>query len=209
MTRPWWEDPARRAVVEAAVAEAEARTAAEVVVAVAPWASRYRAEALALASAAAMLLLLAFVGVPYDLPPGLALATVAATLPAGVRLLAGTAYPARLAGAARRHHLVTRAARLAFHDLALTGTRDRTGVLVFLAAGEGELVVIPDVGVARAGAALAVQQLGERRQPTPATPEHLAELVRAVGAALEGPLPRPEDDTDELPNALQVLSPDD
>lgn len=201
---PMWlpADSAER--IEQAVVAAEAHTAAELVVVGRPFSGSYRDVEYLFGLACA----LAFLGwalfaervVPVEaVVPTLALSWLAGGLlcrfSPGLRRL--------MTPVARRRRQALDAARLAFLERGVDGTRGRTGVLVHvsflerrvdLVADRGAREALGDAALARAGDALADALRGP--DPIPAFCEGLVALGRALGE----PLPRGEDDVDELCN---------
>ena len=103
----------------------------------------------------------------------------------------------------RRQNSATRAARAAFVELGVSRSRSRTGILVFVAVFERQVVVVPDVGVDPAQLEKELTTLEAALEPEP-------ELTRFV-AALDGLatplarlLPRADDDENELPDTVSV-----
>ena len=93
----------------------------------------------------------------------------------------------------------------AFIDLGISKTRDRNGILVFVAAFEQRVEVVSDVGVdtARVGAAWtdACSALLKSMKPIPRLDLFLTAL-RSLGPALGAAMPRKADDVNELPDEV-------
>jgi len=209
---------ADRAEIQAAVAEAEGRSAGEIV----PYAvsacddyqeARWRGTTLAalLGSLAAALVhaLGGYWGELLDL--WIAVPPVAG---AAFGYLAVQACPwlrRTLAGPELLERRVAQRAAAAFLEAEVFATRDRTGILILVALFERRVVVLGDAGInAR------VQQhewdhivagiVAGIRAGTPG--KALADGIRACGALLERPgMERRADDTDELPNQLRTGEP--
>lgn len=199
---------ATRARLEAAVAAAESSSAAELVVVLAPRAEDYRAEALlvGMVTAFGALLVVALAPPAVPLAPGLLAVAGAAALATRLTSRAPRLLR-RLVPAARRRQLLRRLAKVVAHDQALTGTRDRTGLLVLYGDLEQDLVLLGDVGVLRtlgAGPLLAEEDDFRRRVGPPAS--RLEQTLARLGPRLAAALPAAPDDRDELPNRVQVLA---
>ena len=94
------------------------------------------------------------------------------------------------------------AARAVFYERGVANTRDRTGILVYVAVAEGVVRVLPDEGVR---AALSDRELRElvasvERTGPARNAETLAIAIGALTETLAQALPRREDDVDELEN---------
>lgn len=192
--------------LRAAVKAVEARTCAEIVVAVEPWSASWAAVDCAVGAALAYAVLLYTLFAPQEFGLG----WIALMVPAafGVGFVLSQVVPGlrmRLAGRARVRRAVERAARARFVELRVTETRSRTGVLVFVSLAERTCVVVPDAGVkalvpadAWARAAGRVEQAVVAHGVGEAGLSATSEAVKALAEVLEGPLPRAEDDTNEL-----------
>ncbi|MBI1736876.1 MAG: TPM domain-containing protein [Candidatus Rokubacteria bacterium] len=98
-------------------------------------------------------------------------------------------------------------AREVFRTLGMHDTRDRNGVLVYVALADRKLAVIGDEGIhARLGDAYwaQVRDLMVERFGSGASREALVGAVAMLGAALAEHFPRRPDDVDELPNRVSV-----
>ncbi len=138
-------DDALRAELTQKVAEIEVRTDAEVVVCLAGRAGRYDDLPLRAAAVACTLALVVLVAIPLAVPPVLFTFGV---LGAGSVTLAGSTWMgARLVPPARLDAEVLEAAQAAFVDLAVHGTPRHNGVLVYVAAYENRVVVVPDLAL--------------------------------------------------------------
>ncbi|KQT46563.1 hypothetical protein ASG52_12610 [Methylobacterium sp. Leaf456] len=197
---------AERARIAAAIGRAEAGTAGEIVVLVAARAGLYRSPALALALAVALALPWPLILLTHLSAAEIALAQAGGVL---VALAATLNERVRLALTPRpwRHERARAAARHEFVAHGLTATRERTGVLIYVALAEryAEIVAdsavrarIPDgewrVVLADLLAAAGRGELGPG----------LVAAVERVGGVLEAALP--ENGTgNELPNRVIVL----
>jgi len=194
-------DAAFHAAIEAAVARAEARTAAEFVVVLADRSGDYGDVDHRAGGILAFLLLAFMVYAPFSVPEPVALLNVVVAYGAGFLLSRHTPALRRLlTSAARRREQVAQGARLAFAEEAVHATRARTGVLLYLSETERRGVLVPDVGIRGKveGAALTPVEraLGAWTDPRPATLESLD----ALADLLAGAFPAGPDDTDEIAN---------
>jgi putative membrane protein len=197
-------EPAARERVSRAVAEIEARTSAELVVAVQPSSGHYRHADYAFGALVALVATLIFVFHPWSFRSDLFPIELALSFALGALLAAYLPQLRRLLVSKRlARQNVERAAKAAFYDLGVSGTRGRTGVLVFVSMFERDAAVISDLGVVpEAGWADAVSDI--RRAARRADLEQFMQAVSALAPLLEQALPRAADDVDELPNELRV-----
>lgn len=133
--------------VEAAVSRLEAGTDAEVVVVAAARSASYRDASLLLGGAGGLAMLVAVLFVDRAVAPWMVPVDVALGAALGYGLGRLSWVLRRLVPASRRRRAVLRAARDAFVEEAVHATPQRSGVLVYVSALEGEVVVLPDVGV--------------------------------------------------------------
>jgi len=197
-------DSTRRRL-QAAADAIEARSSAEIVIAVRAAATDMRAAALIGGTVCS------FLGLLFSLfaPPEISLEFIAVLDVAWFVLgaLAVVASPglARLLTAdARLTRAVQQAARATFVELGVHTTRGRTGVLVFIALREAQIVVIGDTAmdrrrdpeIARAFAAIEAvpHELGLGEEAVSMLERALAQL----GDVLHERLPRADDDVNEL-----------
>jgi putative membrane protein len=187
------------------VAGVERRSAAEIVVAVRPSAGSYLAIDLSVGCVIAYAVLLFTLYAPqvFDLH-WIALMIPAAAL-LGVAFV--RAVPQLRNAVARKavDRAVRDRARVVFVELGLSGTRERTGILVFVAQVERRCVVLADFG-ARAAvpddawATIVARIEQSQRVPGPmaARMEALASAIEASADALAEHLPRRDHDANEL-----------
>ncbi len=205
LDRTFWDD------VEAAVAQAEGRTSAELVVIVALQSGSYRDVAYLGGAAAATLT----VALALFLPFAFHAATV---LPTALVLFAlGAWLSARLDGlvrllttARRRRRQVLEAARATFMEEAVHATRERTGVLFYVSLLERQVLVLPDLGVEAVvdrGALHALQRrmTGRAMVGAGARARFLSGLAEC-GALLADGLPPRADNPNELPDRPRLRS---
>jgi len=188
--------------VRVLVAELERASSAEVMVAVHPRSASYRDSEWLVGTVFAMLWLAVFLYHPQPFDFTFLPLELAVSFLAGV-LLTRAVNPIKRALTSGRAALreVDRAAKTAFHDLGVSRTRGRTGVLVFVSMLEGRAQIVRDVGVPKLElfASLAPRlDRAVRRRDFAAFAALLAEL----GAALADALPRAAGDENELANEL-------
>ena len=202
-------DDVLRARIAAAIAAAEASTSGEIVCLIARRASDWRMWPLATAGALALLVPMAALAANafaltqwsaatiYTAQLAVFLASAAAGLVPAVRL----ALVPKSVKQARAH----RAAIEQFAARGLTGTRHRTGVLIYVTLAERSAHIIADRGIyEKVGPEVwrsAVDALTAAiRRGDPAAGFEAA--VARVGAVLAEHFPRTRTDVDELPNRL-------
>lgn len=198
---------ADRERVAAAVREAEALTAGEIVVVVAARSSSYRSTPVI----AALLAALAF---PWplvwftDMAAGrIFIAQLMAAL-AMALVLIWVSGRVILAPRFVRHARAREAAEREFRARGLARTRDRTGVLIYVALAEHHAEVIADAGIYarvddgvwREAVEVLVENIAAGR-----TADGLVAAVGIVGRVLELHAPPKADDADELPNRVLLI----
>ncbi len=195
---------ARTQIVDA-VREAESLTAAEFVVVLRREADpHWGAAALTgFVTSAATLMVLLFAETEFAthfIPLDLAIAFVA-----GVVLFRLVPFAPRfLLFPSRRRSAAERAAKAAFYDLGISKTRDRTGVLLYLAMAERVAVILEDVGLdtKRTGpawaSAVAIAEVGVDTNDSAS----VAKAVIEMGKSLSTLYPRKDDDENELPDEM-------
>ena len=194
-------DSASSQRIEALVGELERATEAEIVVVVARRSGSYRDVPLLVGAGVALLVLLLVLHLPVTFHP--------LTLPVHVllpALLAGwlagrsDALLRAFTGAARRRTQVEEAARAAFVEEAVHGTRSRSGLLIYASEAEQRAAIVRDLGLdgripgaAWSGLTLELRDLAG-----------LEALLRAVGAILAERLPARGENPNEIPDAPRV-----
>ena len=190
-----------------AVRAIEAVSGAEIVIAVRPRSSAYWHASLGFGCVLGLATLSALVWLPFDFDFQLWPLEVALVTALGVGMAASLP-PLRRLLAPRRHMRgeVRRAARAAMHDLGVTRTRARTGVLVFVSLFEREVEVLLDHGID-------TEALGAG---FPASLSELAAAVRhgdfdaflaclrSLAEPLAAAAPRSADDVNELPDEIDT-----
>ncbi len=191
--------------VEKAVAHAETRTCAELIVVINRQSGSYLDRELLQAAAWALLALLVMVYSPWTfaeplwVPPDILLVGLAAF--AATRLV--PLWRRAMLGRGRQDRQVRLHARNAFHVLNVTGTRDRTGVLIYLSYLEDRTLILPDFGVeAKVEPAIwlgildRAGSISGHHNPTLA----LCGLIEECAKVLAERLPPKDSNPDELPN---------
>lgn len=191
--------------VEKAVAEAETRTCAELIVVINRQSGSYLDRELFQAAMWAILALLAMVYLPLDfaepmwVPPDMLLVGLAAF--AATRLV--PPWRRAMLGRARQDRQVRLHARNAFHVLNVTGTRDRTGLLIYVSYLEDRTLILPDFGIEGKVEPALWQGILDRTgsisthgNPTLA----LCEVIERCAKVLAERLPPKDSNPDELPN---------
>lgn len=189
------------AAVEAAVAEVEALTDAELVVVASPRSGSYRDLAW-LGGAVAGVLLLAFLcwspwvfqAIWFPIDVAMAVWLV------GWALDRWPTRWLRFVPAERRRRQVREAAEAAFVQEAVHATAGRTGLLVYVSAIEGDVVLLPDQGLLGRipGSEWNALRVGAR------TVDELVAGLHAVGALLAKHVPPTGANPDEIANAPRV-----
>lgn len=189
-----------------AVGACEAHTSAEVVVTVRQTSGPYRGAWALGGFVAGLLALCVLLFSPTEFDWRFFPVDVLVAFLLGAVVTARTAPLTRLfAGRKTLERAVDRASRAAFYDQGISGTRDRTGILVYVTLVEKRVVLLPDLGVdteqvegwADFESKLAAAVHGKDL-------EAFLSTVEAMGPALADSLPRAEDDVNELPDAVTL-----
>lgn len=194
-------EPQAKARATDVVRAVEAQTAVEVVVAVRRAASRHVATSLAFgagcgAVAFAVMWLSPQVYDARTMPLDAALAFVLGSLlAASVPSLRRALTPAAL-----RRRAAERAARAAFAELGIEGTRGRTGLLVYVALFEQRVVIVPDCGIPVSALEGSFERLrAELEGAVRRTDfERFLSAIAELGPECAKVLPRRPDDENEL-----------
>jgi putative membrane protein len=194
-----------RARIASAIAAAERRTSGELVAVVADAADDYRYVALLWPALAALLLPAILLTALPALDAWLLYLAQAALFVVLVLLAQLRRVRLALVPAATKRRRASRLAREQFVAQGLHLTRERTGVLIFVAVAEHYVEIIADRGIAAVvppgiwdeAVAGFVEQLRAGR-----VAEGFLATIALVGERLAGHFPRAPDDTDELPNRL-------
>jgi len=92
-----------------------------------------------------------------------------------------------------------------FHDRGVANTSEEIGVLVYLSIMERRIEILADRGVLEAVPVLEWNRIVAEARGRNATPETLADIVRALTPLLERHLPVREGDVDELCNVPRFI----
>jgi putative membrane protein len=193
--------------IAAAIRDAEGRTAGEILVVVAARAGSYRSVPLLYA-------LLGSLAVPW---PSIWLTDLSAARIFTIQLAVALALTLGSAWLERRFTLVPafirrarcrEAAARAFRARGVTRTRERTGVLIYVALAEHYAEVVADAGIAdRVGEDVwreTIMQLVEAIRSAHIG-DGLVAAVQRAGAILAEHAPRRPGDVDELPNKVVLM----
>jgi putative membrane protein len=198
---------AERERLASAVREAEAGTAGEIVVVVAAQASGYRTVPVIWAFLGALAVPWPLIWITTLGPSRIYLVQLVAALVLSVALSLPKRRYALVPGfmkRARAHEAATRE----FVARGLTRTRDRTGVLIYVAAAEHYAEILADTGIAdRVDEGVWRETIEELIEAIKAgrAADGLIAAVRSVGAILAEHAPPHADDADELPNKVILL----
>ena len=129
------------------VAQLEKRTDAEVVVVAAARSGEYRDLAQICGAVAAVLTFVVLVALPVTIHPALAVVDIAFTFVVVSWALTGHRSSTWLASTERKLAQVRTAAAAEFHLEAVHATPQRTGLLVYVSAWEGQVELLLDVGL--------------------------------------------------------------
>lgn len=198
-------DDAKRRL-KAAVEAVESRSCAEVVISVRPWSVSWLGVDAMVGAGFAYLVLLYMLFAPQVFGLLWMAIIVPVGFVAGVLLSRGVpGLRMALARPARARAAAEQGARARFVELGVWATRERSGILVYVSLAERQCVVVPDVGVrarvpedawaaavARIEGAVTTRGVGDEALTA------LCEAVQALGDVLEEPMPRAEDDVNEL-----------
>lgn len=197
-------DAEARATFERAIRTIESASGVEVVLAVRRRSHTYRHANVAIGAAIAFMGLAAMLFVDHVFSHtsilfdpfivGIAAGWLVELLPAVKRVLTPRA---------RRHELVARAARSTFVERGVHVTASRNGLLVYISWLEQEVVLVPDVALAKAVAPEALRQLEtDMTAAMHAGGTAVAGVLEKFSAELARVAPRRHDDVNELPDAL-------
>lgn len=201
----FFSDAAKARAAEA-VKRIEAQTSAEIVITVRQQSGHYRGTEIAIAAAGAFLVLnlllflpqsFAVEFMPLDVAIGFVVALVIAKQSHVLR---------RIATRARtRAERVELAAKGAFFDFGVSRTTGRTGILVYVSILERTVSVVADLAVQDAGLAPVLESSRGAMAAAVASRDFPAfiERLEALGPALSTPLPRSEDDVNELSDEVR------
>jgi putative membrane protein len=189
--------------VEAAVAEIETRTDAELIVVAAERSGSYRDAAGRAAFWATLVVAAVILWVPHYIAEPWVLLDLTLSFFGFEWAFRSRRIVPLITRASRRESQVEAAAEREFHREAVHGTPNRSGVLVYVSALEGVVRVLPDLGVQGRlpGGALLAAIEAFRHDDL----DHFLEGLRALGDALEVHVPHIEGSDDiDLPNTPRV-----
>lgn len=196
---------AARARLQAAADRVERESSVEVVIAVRPSSVDLRGIDLTAGAACAFVVLLFTLFAPPTFSLlAIAIATVVSFAAGAAAMAASPGLRRSFASATRLRDGVRRAARACFVELGVHGTRERTGVLVYVSLAEERVAVVADLGVHRAmsqGLAILtepIEAIGRTDGFDAAAVEQVAAAIEGFGAGVRHNLPRSADDPDEL-----------
>jgi putative membrane protein len=193
--------------LEAAVAAIEAVSGAEVVVAIRPRvkSSIVQHVIVAAVTSIGMLAFTLYSPISFRLWHILTFPILAGVLGGLVVEAFPPLYRALLPAELRSQHVYD-AACAAFVQRGIHATRDRTGILVFIALREHCVELVGDLGVREhVGAERLIAWSGVLEGALSAGPKALAKELAALAPDLAKALPRRADDIDELANGVQLL----
>lgn len=188
--------------VEALVTEIETRTDAEVVVVAAARSADWRGPRYLAASVVAFVSLVVLIEIPADVPPLAVIVDLLLTWVAVAWIAHADPVLRLLTRAARRDAAVDQAAAAAFHEEAVHATPHRTGLLVYVSAFEGKVVLIPDLGLQ--------ERIPDgmwapaRQQFRHDDLDHFLAGLKTVGEVLASRVPKLDHDVTDLPNAPRI-----
>lgn len=195
--------------LEQRVADVEEATTAEIVTVIAGRSGSYRDLAVLAGAGSALVALLLLLYLPLSFPeitvvPLTALAGVVGTLACG-RLPALLGW---LATEDRRRAQVRDSARIAFVDEAVSATRERTGLLIYVSVLESRIEILPDHGLdARipVGTWNEIVARAVREARSGQWLEQVEKILEYATPVLAERFPSSEDNPDEIPNRPRVL----
>lgn len=202
-------DPRFVESVTRVVGEVEKATSVELVVVAATRSASHAGSGALAGAVAAWLAMLLMVLLPWDFSPYWMLlelpligGVMAALVPRSRWLMA------RLLSPKVASECVARAAAAAFTEELVHGTRDRTGLLIYVSGIEGHVSVIADGGIEACvppGEWAALPWCGAKALPGPKDLDAFLNGLRTIGTTLANHLPAsPDDNPNELPNAPRV-----
>ena len=201
--------------IEAAVADAESHTSCEYIVVLAPASDRYEGRVIKTGAAAAVILFVALYwlndwmfGMPLD---PLLLLIEAAAIGAVISLLFGKVSALRrlLIPNWRMTAAVDVIAHSIFSEENVSLTKDRNAVLIYVSVLEGEVRLMPDIGVqqkvhdAKLGEIEAGLANADQGDPT----ELVVTALNKLAECCKERFPIQDDDENELPDRPQIRLP--
>ena len=194
--------PEVTAALTDAVREIEVHSCAEVVVEVRSRSGSYAHAEARFAALAAFIALLFLLFSPWPFGAFWVAVDVAVVYAIGLFAARRSDHVRRwMTRAAERNTQVRTVAAATFHERGVANTSGETGMLVYLSLLEQRLEILADRGVLLAVPALPWNQLLERAEGCPGTPQSLVDFIRGLAPLLSRYLPAREGDVDELANA--------
>ena len=188
--------------LEDAITELEKRCHLEVVVRVTPRSDTYRDTALLWGLLGGLITLVIALFAPLDVHP-ITVAPNVVVVGLIVGWLGSSALGTRLlTTAGRRADRCLQSARACFVAEAISGTRERTGVLVYASALEELVLVLPDLGAEGMAPAAEWTDIDRLADEPGHLPDRIMKVLPALGelGARHCPVGEGEDNPDELSN---------
>jgi putative membrane protein len=188
-----------------AIHELERCSCAEVVVEIRARSGSYAHADARFASLLAFVALLVLLFSPWPFAPGWVAIDVAVVWILAIFIRSDSARRLMTTGRERDTQVRVLAASV-FHDRGVANTSEEVGVLVYLSVMERRIEILADRGVLEAVPVLEWNRLVAEARGSDATPEKLADVVRALTPLLERHLPVREGDVDELCNVPRFIT---
>jgi len=188
--------------LEDAITELEKRCLLEVVVRVTPRSDTYRDSAMLWGVLGGLATLLALLFVDLEFPTATIVPNVVVVGLIAGWLGRGAIGTRLLTTAGRRQDRCLQAARACFVAESISGTRDRTGVLVYASALEDVVLVLPDLGAEGAAPAVEWTEIDRIAAEAGHLPDRIMKVLPALGelGARHCPAGEDDDNPDELSN---------
>jgi putative membrane protein len=188
--------------IDAAVTRIETTTDAELIVVAAERSGSYRDLTYLAASVGTLVVLAVLIFMPWTLHPLFLLVDLVAVWWFLAWLCANRWCVRLLSTVSRRTRQVRGAGNAEFHVEEVHATPDRTGVLIYVSALEGQVILLPDVGL-QGRIPKGAWHVAEEAFCHDDLPHFLAGLD-AVGVLLAEHVPALERDLIDLPNAPRI-----
>ena len=193
------------AAITEAIHELERCSCAEVVVEIRARSGSYAHADARFASLLAFVALLVLLFSPWPFAPGWVAIDVAIVWIAANFIRSDAARRLMTTSREREAQMRVLAASV-FHDRGVANTAEEMGVLVYLSVMERRIEMLADRGVLEAVPVLEWNRIVAEARGRDATPETLADVVRALTPLLERHLPVREGDVDELCNVPRFVT---
>ena len=188
-----------------AIRELERCSCAEVVVEIRARSGSYAHADARFASLLAFVALLVLLFSPWSFAPGWVAIDVAIVWALALFIRSDAARRLMTRSRERDNQVRVLAAAM-FHDRGVANTSEETGVLVYLSVMERRIEILADRGVLEAVPVLEWNRIVAEARGRDATPETLADVVRALTPLLERHLPVREGDVDELGSVPRYIA---